>query len=272
MKVRKYFFSIESGLLVSGVLLYLIACLINTKNHKPTLELSKQDTALNVDSNLILYLSAGNKRLLTDLIWVQTLIESDLERYNKKDLNNWLFLRFKTISILDPKFYENYLYGGQFLAIIKDDLEGADILYRKGIEHFSDDFNLNYNAGFLNYYEMQNPIEGIKFLAKVEDHPRAPLFLKSIINKLKLESGEDISVIYDLVRINYETTKDETLKRRLRSDLYAIKAEIDLKCLNDKLKNCSMTDLEGNNYVLKDGKYTTIQGFSPFRIKRRKTQ
>ena len=254
---------------LAGFLFLLLSGLLNSQLTKPDLNLSKQDTAINFDKNLLIFFSAGNKRLLTDLIWVQTLIESDNEHYKGKDLNNWLFLRFNTISILDPKFYENYLYGGQFLAIIKDDLEGANVIYEKGTTFYPNDYSLNYNAGFMNYFEKGDYQKGLKYLEKISNHPKAPVYVKSIITKLKASLGMDLKEVFQLVLHNYQSTKDTKLKKRLYSDLYAIKAEIDLECLNTQSQNCSGNDLQGKPYILKNGKFESEIKFSPYRIKDR---
>lgn len=268
-KLSKYFFSHDSALAVSGAILFLTACIINYRNEKPELLLSKQDTALNINNNLLIYMSAGNKRLLTDLLWVQTLIESDIEHYQKRDLNSWLFLRFNSIATLDPRFYENYFYGGQFLAIVKDDLEGANIIYKKGLEYYPDDYKLNYNAGFLNYYEMGNFKEGLPYLEKIASYPEAPTFIRSIINKLRVAAGADLEEVFKLVYHNYSTTKDSDLKHRLAGDLYAIKAEIDLKCLNNQMMGCSYKDLDGNAYINKDGLFYAPKLFLKYQINKR---
>lgn len=268
-KLSKYFFSPDSALIISGAVLFVFACLINQKNEKPELQLSKQDTALNINNNLLTYMSAGNKRLLTDLLWVQTLIESDIEHYKKRDLNSWLFIRFNSIATLDPLFYENYFYGGQFLAIVKDDLEGANLIYRKGLKYYPDDYKLNYNVGFLNYYEMGNFKDGLPFLEKIVSYPEAPVFIRSIINKLKVASGAGLEEVFKLVYHNYTSTKDEGLKRRLAGDLYAIKAEIDLKCLNNKGADCSYKDIDGNDYINRDGLYYSPKVFLRYQINKR---
>lgn len=267
-KLSKYLFSKEQLVLLFGVVVFLIAGTLNTRTEKPILELSKQETALNINKDLLVFMSAGNKRLLTDLLWVQTLLESDIEHYAKRDLNNWLFLRFNTISVLDPKFYENYLYGGQFLAIVKDDLEGSNVIYEKGLTKYPDDYRLNYNAGFLNYYEIGDHKKGLKYLSKIQDSPKAPLFLRSIINKLLVETGTDLEVVFKLVLHNFESTQDDSLKRRLASDLYAIRAEIDLNCLNLKKENCNQKDMEGFPYKFESGRFTSRREFRPFRINR----
>jgi hypothetical protein len=266
---RKPLFSNNQMLTTAGLIILAIACFINQANRKPTLVISKQDSAINFNNTFLTFMSAGNKRLVTDLLWIETLIESDLEHYKKNDLNNWMYLRFDAISVLDPLFYENYLYGGQFLSIVKDDLQGASLIYEKGLLHYPDDYSLNYSAGFNYYFELGNSKRGVELLEKVKYHPKAPTFLPSIVNKLKLEVTNDLSLVYELVNHHYQSTADEQLKKRMMKELYAIKSEIDLKCLNGVNKDCDRLDYLGNKYIYKDGAFHTLLPFVRYRIKKK---
>lgn len=263
-------FSSPTILTVAGSALLASAGLINLRISKPEIIVSKQDEAINVNKDLLRLMSFGNKRLITDLIWIQTLIESDVEHYRKRDLNNWLYLRFLTIATLDPKFYENYLYGGQFLGIVKDDLEGAKQIYDKGLAVYPDDYSLNYFAGFLNYYEIGDFKTGIKYLEKIQHHPKAPVFIESIVNKLKYEVNGDKKVAMQFLHDHYEKTEDKTLKKKLLGDLYSLKAEIDLECLNGGGKQCDTKDLYGDSYILSSGKYQAQRPYLPYKLFRNK--
>jgi hypothetical protein len=270
--ILKLFFSKQTLLLLIGITFFVLAGIIHNQSVKPTLVISKQDSAININKDLITFLSAGNKRLFGDLIWVQTLLESDLEQYEKKDLNNWLYLRFLTIQHLDPRFYENYLYGGQFLSIVKDDLEGAEVLYQLAMKHYPTDYALNFHAGFMNYFEKGDFKRALFYLEKIQGHPRAPVFLGSIINKLTFGVNDDLQATWDLVLANYETTKSPYLKQRLAEDLYAIRSEIDLNCLNQKKLNCRDRDLNGKPYINENGIFRSSKLFVPFGIKTRESK
>ena len=250
----------------AGLLLLCCAGYINLILNKPLIELTKQDTAVNLNKNVFIFGSAGNKRLVTDLIWIQTLLESDTEHYKKRDLNSWLFLRFNSIAALDPKFYENYLYGGQFLGIMKDDLDGANEIYKLGLEQFPDDYNLNYNAGFLNYYEIGNFQAGIRYLEKIKNHPKAPLYIQSIINKLIYEVSGDKQQALKLLYENFKHTIDPTLKNKLAKDIYSLKATIDLECLNAKKSSCERLDADGSPYFVENGIYQSQKPTTPYRL------
>ena len=162
----------DYALVGAGLVCFLIAGFLNQKIIRPTPNLSKQETALNINQDLLVFLSAGNKRLLTDLLWVQTLIESDLDHYSAHDLNSWMFVRFNTISTLDPLFYQNYLWGGQYLSIVKDDLIGAVTLMEKGTKYYPEDYQLNFNLGFTYYYELGDYRKGIFYFDKIKTHPK----------------------------------------------------------------------------------------------------
>lgn len=268
--VRKLFFSKSLLFPFLAIIFLLSACLINLQNKKPVLVLSKQLTAINMNKKFLSFMSAGHKRFITDLIWIQTLIESDSEHYKNKDLNSWLYLRFLTISELDPFFYQNYLYGGQFLSIIKDDLEGASVIFDKGLKFYPDDYDLNYNAGFLYYFEMGDYKKGLLNIEKIQFHSKAPTFFPSLVNKLKLETGSlDLKTIYHALYLQYQGTVDNALKLKLEKELYALKAEIDLKCLNAGKENCDRLDFDKQNYVIIGDKYHTQNKFMPYRLKKR---
>ncbi len=256
-------------LLVFGVLCFFIAGIINQRTPKPMPNLLKQETALNINKDLLVFLSAGNKRLLTDLLWVQTLMESDLEHYGARDLNSWMYVRFNTISVLDPFFYQNYLWGGQYLSIIKDDLYGAVALMEKGVKQFPDDYKLNFNLGFAYYFELGDYQKGSVFLDKIKYHPKAPAFIPSLVMKMKVELGFDYNVILSLIYDLMTTTQDSALKEKLTSDFHSLKAERDLTCLNQHKSGCEILDAYGVPYIKVLGKYHTQTPFVPYRLKKK---
>lgn len=257
-------------ILIAALVFYLIAINIHKNSPKPSLEVSKQDSAINISQDFLKFISLGNKRLLADLLWIQTLLESDLVKYQGNDLNSWMYLRFRSIAELDPKFYENYLYGGMLLSIVKDDLEGAADLYTRGLKIYPGDYKLNYNAGFNYYFEMGNFEKGLFHLEQVIDHPQSPGALKFIINKLRFEKSGDYNSALAFIQYNLANNKDPVLETKLRADLYALKAERDLDCLNRGNLNCERFDSEGEPYLKRGDTWVAQQIFVPYRIHKRK--
>jgi hypothetical protein len=231
---------------------------LNARTQKPKIVISKQDEALNLNENFLRLLSFGQERLLSSLIWVHTLLESDIEHYKEDDLNSWMYLRFKTISVLDPYFYENYHYGGKYLSIIKDDLLGARDIYERGFKYFPDDFWLRFNNGFNYYFEMGEPVKGLYNFSIIENSPMVPKlipYLPTMIAKMRAEKGQTQLAFDMLLKIYQNNTEKSLFKERQAVKLFELKAEIDLACLNERRGNCDRIDFKGRPYILKDGEY-----------------
>lgn len=255
-----------------GLIFFALSVYIHSQNEAPQIVVSRQDTAVNFNHNFIKVLSLGNKRLVSSILWIQTLLQADLEHYNKRDLNNWLYLRFLSISTLDELFYENYLWGGMYLSIVKDDVIGAADIFEKGLKYYPNDYKLNYNAGFNYYFEMGDFKKGLEKLEVIANDPKSPKMLIFIINKLRYETTFNFEAAFEFLRQRFETTTDPVLKKKLFSDLYALKAQRDLDCLNSLKKDCAMIDIENNRYIYQNGKWVSQKKFVPYKIHLRKKE
>lgn len=249
--------------------LILFIPLLHKLNHDlniPPVVISKQDSAINVSNNLLLFLNLGNKRFLSSLFWIKTLLDSDLDHYSKDDLNSWLYLRFKTIVTLDPNFKEAYQFGSLYLAIIKDDIQGAREMFELGLKKFPDDYMLNFNAGYHYYFEMGDQEKAVECFERLLNRPTTPSYLPSLIGRIKAETG-DLETAYTLLISAYERAKDERVKERYDRAIYALKAEIDLNCLNQRKGPCvQRTDFHGKAYIQdENGVFTAQEPWKPFR-------
>lgn len=247
---------------------FAIGAILAPKN-MPKLEVSKQESAVNLATEIYQYFTFGQTRIVADLLWIQTLLESDLEHYKQKDLNSWMYQRFNNISILDPKFIHNYWFGGQYLSVVKDDDIGAEKIYLKGLSFYPNDAILNFNIGAHYIHELGEPGKAIPYYEKVISLGSSPSYLPSIVARLKAgEGGLEESFI--IIKNLYESApKESALEERYFYLLYSIKAEIDLNCLNSNSQDCGQTDLEGNPYIQKDGKFIALKEWKPFRIHKR---
>lgn len=257
-------------LIIFSIIILLLANYFHLNFKKPEITLNKQISALNIDNNFLSIFSMGQKRLISDIIWISTLLDSDLSHYKSKDLNSWMFLRFNTIATLDPYFLNNYTFGGQYLSIIKDDLLGAEIIFDKGLSYYPNNFELNMYSGFLQAFELKNYSKAYKNYNTIVDHPKAPAYIPSLLVKLNFSTSGDLemaySVISDLLK-NSNSPEDSIINKKFKNDLYSIKAEIDLKCLNEKRPDCDLRDEEGNYYIKKGNKYVAPKNFTKYQLK-----
>jgi hypothetical protein len=97
-----------------------------------------------------------------------------------------------------------------------------------------------------------------------------PSFIKLIVGKLNLELNQNFDVTILFLKDLIAKTKDKFLKQKLIKDLYAVKAERDLNCLNRNEKNCDKLDSLGMPYLKKNNIYESKYKFKHFRVNRKK--
>jgi hypothetical protein len=253
--------------LLGAALAFGLSVWAKNKIPTPPLNVSKQESAMTVNTDFLKLFSAGNRRMVADFVWIKTLLESDLEHYKKDNLNNWMYLRFNQISDLDPLFYQNYLYGGLYLSVVKDDPKSGIKIFEKGLGYYPEDYKLRFNLGFTQYFDLGDFKAGLDHLKHIENSPELPIPMRSVIAKLQLQTTLDYDLAFSMVNEHYKNTTDPNIRAKLFADLYSIKAEKDLKCLNLKELGCSTVDLEGKPYILRSGSYVSQKTFTPFRVR-----
>ncbi|TNF28622.1 MAG: hypothetical protein EP319_08680 [Deltaproteobacteria bacterium] len=264
-KLQSLFFFMGASILLTGLHFF------KETTPRPLLQISMEDRATNYDGMFLKFSSLGNSRMVSSLLWMHTLLFSDTEHYKNDDLNSWMFQRFNTITDLEPKMYEAYFYGGQYLSIVKDDVFGAEEIFNKGLSIYPEDLWLNYLSGFNYIYEIGDREKGIKRFLKIESHPKLmstfPI-LPSIISKLMKDTNDPDS-LFIILKTAWEKAPDDYLKNHYWNSMYSLKAEKDLECLNLNERNCSQTDLEGNLYIQSNGVFVAQREWVKFEIKKR---
>ncbi len=236
------------------ILCFVASFLISRNITIPKPVVDKQSEAINIRGDLLKVLSVGMKRLISDIIWIQTLMESDLDHYKQKNLNSWMYLRFKTIATLDPKFYENYYYGGQYLMVVKDDLIGAKSIFHLGLEQYQDDTQLNWLTGYLFAVEQNDPQGAVKYFERIRFKPDRP----NMFDTMYVKISSNLFGLEDTLNVAKETLArqpdDSAIKPRLKQQIYSLQAQIDLQCLNHGGTDCRTIDFENAPYIkLGDG-------------------
>jgi hypothetical protein len=246
---------------------WIFSLLISYFTKMPKFEISKQDSALNISHNFLTFFSLGQKRLIADILWVQTLIESDLDHYKKNDLNSWMFLRFNSIARLDPKFYENYLYGGQYLSIVKDDILGAEIILQKGINYFDNDYYLNFQLGYVYAFEKGDFLKSKIYYEKIKNSPLRTKFFDSFYSRILNESVGPEQALYFSQESLLRAEKNSILYQKLKKNITSLQIEIDLNCLNNSNSNlCNKTDPYGNLYFKINGVFHCKSKYEKLKI------
>ncbi|MFG1487337.1 hypothetical protein [Halobacteriovorax sp. RZ-2] len=161
-----------------------------------------------LNSDFIKIISFGNYRFISSYYWTKTLLDADVEHVKNRE-KSWLYYRFKLIADLDKAFYENYLHGGIYLSIIKDDTLGAEIIFNRGLEVFPNDYRLMYNAAFNYHFQLRDYNSSLALYQKIQQSPYATGFiiLPKLIEEAKAKRKSKESHI-QLLRLQLNKTKD----------------------------------------------------------------
>lgn len=251
---------------------FLMSFKLSQTSPYPVMRVDKQLTKISFPPEFFKALSLGQTRLISSLLWIDVLMDADASHYKFDDLNSWMYLRFMTIAKLDPYFYENYLYGGIFLSIIKDDDLGAEEIYNLGLKHFPNDIELLKNAAFHFRFELQDYSRAQELYQKLNEHPSTPPYLKSLLARLKSHHNDHEGALEILWDIHEKAADGSRLKEKVFESIYALKAEIDLKCLNSATpaSPCSKQDLSGQPYIQDEkGIFQAPKDFKPFGLGRK---
>ena len=192
--------------LISFPLIFLLLLLVHKINEtasfqKPDLKTSMQDTKRSLNPDFYKIINLGQKRLLSSLLWIDTILNMDHEHYKSHDLYNWMYVRFETITDLDKFFYRAYRNGGPILSVIRDDDLGALKIYNKGLDVFPGDVNLLFYAGIHAFFELRDDDLAIKYLDQIKYHKDVPKYLPSLVSKLKASEGDLSGAFLSLIHI-----------------------------------------------------------------------
>ncbi len=190
----------------------------NLQIYRPRVDLQKEEYNFNEKTEVFNF---GQKRALSSLIWVKTIIDADLEHYQKQDLKSWLFLRFKTILNLDPLFLEAYRFGGLYLSVAKDDIKGATVIFDRGLAEYPDDYIINLYAGYHFYLEDKNYKKALTCFKKVIKNPEANPLIHALVASIMMKKTKH--------------SKDE-IRKQIMESLKHIDNEFIRKNLLDKLE------------------------------------
>ena len=247
---------------------FFMAFYIAQRFEKPIILISKQDSSLNINNKMIKNFNLGYNRLESSLLWIMTILESDIDHYRTKDLNSWMFLRFATISELEPNFYENYSFGSIYLSIVKDDILGASIIYNKGLDIYPTDYYLLKNASFHFFFEVKDYPRSFQLTQVIKKFHPEKKGLVGITTQLEAEHGKLEDALLTLDQYQKGFPLDTLFGQKIFQKRYALKAEIDLNCLNVlKGSNCSAVDLNNEPYVKSNTSYRAKKDWIPYRRK-----
>lgn len=185
------------------------------------------------------YFTFGFDEVVADSFWLRVIQNFDFceENQNKTDSaivhvatagftervdisrcrRAWVYQMLDFITELSPKFFMAYLMGGSVLSVAVDDVEGASLLYAKGIKNFPNNWLLLYRAAYHELYERGNVSQAAIFLTRAGKNG-APIWVHNLAAKLYEKTGQiDLGriALIELIRVSEDQPKlrEKAIKR-----------------------------------------------------------
>lgn len=169
----------------------------------------------------IKYLLSGFGSQASDSFWLRAIQDTEYcEKFISERIcsgKSWLFNMINLTVDLDPKFAEAYYYGGLSLTVLIEDVQGAQIIFDKGVENFKHEWPLLYVAAYHALFEQKDKVKASK-LYLMAANSGAPPWVRLAAGKLALEGG-DKSTAEDILQHMIDTEQDPQWVKQLKSKL-----------------------------------------------------
>lgn len=128
------------------------------------------------------YFTFGHSEVVADLLWLRSIQSFDFcggvfnngpevsydqgKTKIKTCEKGWVFQMLDAATRISPRYRVIYRRGAANLSVAINDLQGAHIIYERGLAQFPNDWNIHYQAGYHEAVEMNNPELGAKLFDK----------------------------------------------------------------------------------------------------------
>jgi tetratricopeptide (TPR) repeat protein len=166
-------------------------------------------------------MSLGYHALAADLFWFRTVqyfgehIQTD-RRYPH------LYRLVDLTTSLDPHFLDAYQLGGLFLSIGRAFPE-AIAIYRKGIEHNPDRWELPYDLGRMYFLDLGDIPAALEWFERANTLPGHPPYLPRMVAQLRARAGLIEAAIEMWERIR-ETTDNPWIREKATQGIRKLQA------------------------------------------------
>lgn len=192
---------------------------LERKITKPSLNLTAEEMRSNLSGTFFNLFHLGQKRLLTSVMWIETLLNADHEDFVEDEGHSWLYYRFRNITLLDPYFYEAWSVGTQYLHVLKGEFEPAINYARDGLAFFPEDYWLHYHIAMIHIIELDRDQEALPYLDFLINHPRSHRHpaIHGIYYKILENENPKNEILQAIQQIYEELPEENPLKEHYRN-------------------------------------------------------
>ena len=163
--------------------------------------------------------------VIADFLFLKTMtvIGQKIGQDIKPSQQEWAMVHtlLDNITVLDPRFWDPYLFGQMMLTWQAGMFDQANALLLKAAKHRPHDFRPLYFVGFNHFYFQKEFALASKYLRQASIKPGAPSYLKGLAARLSLY-GNRTEVGIAFLRQMLAGTHDPNLRHYLEKRLTAL--------------------------------------------------
>lgn len=157
-----------------------------------------QNHPLLTPPKLIGSFALGYNEVVADAMWLRTIQDFDYcERRQNNEIDpnafrcerGWVFTMIDAITELAPNFLQPYESGALMLTVVVNDIEGASVIFDKGVSRFPNYWPILYSASYQAMVEEKNLSKAASLLDRAAQHG-APAWTRSLASRLHQKEGQ----------------------------------------------------------------------------------
>ncbi len=167
---------------------------------------------------LLPYIHFGFSSILADIYWIR-MIQDHVTWDGKRA---FFIDYFKNITTLDPRFEQSYLFAIWAIPSDRNDIARLDEvagITNKGIESIPTSWRIPYYLGTQYYLFTKTYDKAKEYLKIATEKKDAPPGVYLNYSSFVINEVKGYRASYDLVKVIYDTTSDETLKKIVAAGL-----------------------------------------------------
>ena len=165
------------------------------------------------------------KGIVANYLFLKVITDAGDEMGRKKTINremvSYIVSSVDTITDLDPKFWDPYLFASLILAWNFGEFEKANAILTKAEKNLTNDYRPFYFKGFNFYYFMKDNQKAAEYMIKASKLPGSPSYLPYLATRLSVYSANHKTAAAFLEEM-IQTTRNETIVRQLKMRLETI--------------------------------------------------
>ncbi|HSB73849.1 MAG TPA: tetratricopeptide repeat protein [Candidatus Methylomirabilis sp.] len=158
----------------------------------------------------------GYNALAADLFWIRTVQYFGAHIQTDRQYQHLHRLVDLTTS-LDPRFVDAYQLGGLFLSLARAYPE-AIAIYRKGIEHNPDQWELPYELGRMYFLDLGDIPAALEWFERANKLPGHAHYIPRLVARLRAREGL-IDAAIEMWERMLQTTDNEWVRRTARKEI-----------------------------------------------------